>query len=184
MNRTMEITNASGLRIIVPGLLLALVVYLAACEGEPPPQFEGGVADLTAVDITADRGPLEDGVVDAPGDGQVTDLGLDMDLTAGADLDASGDSEAGPDLDSAVADLKPDLPGDLGGDSSDSTVLDGGTDSTASTTYKLFGEITSGAAVSTGGTYRLVSQVGHSMETHVLTGGKYTLRLRAVVTIQ
>ena len=114
-----------------------------------------------------------------PGDAPREDLALALDLTATTDLNAGGEAKAGPDLDAATADQGPDAAQDQGGGTADVMVTDGVTDGTTASGYKLFGEITSGAVVRTGGTYRLVSQVGHPMATQLLTGGQYTLRLRA-----
>ena len=177
-------------------VLLAGIVSLAACDRDPPPQFEGGFFnDFTAADLAHETGAGKDGVVDAPVDVALQDLGLDLDLTTGGDMDAGKDLDsgkdlgAGADMDAAVADLdlnpSPDAPGDLGSDSKqDATITDGITDGTTTTGYKLFGELTAGAGLSTGGKYKLFSQVGHPVDTQVLTGNKYTLRLRAVATIK
>jgi len=175
-------------------LLTTVLAPLAACDDGN----QGVIYDLAA-DLPAETSPPKDGVVDAPGDLSGQDLGLDMDLTADGDLDtgpagdaspdldSGSDAEAGPDLDAAVADLdlSPDAPGDLGSDAKqDTSTTDGMTDGTSTSGYKLFGEVVSGSVVSSGGNYKLISQVGHPVDTQQLTGGSYTLRLRAVATIK
>ena len=162
-------------------LLLAAGFFLSACDRDPPAQFEGGIFDDIGTH-TAEVGPGKDGVVDAPGDVSTPDLALDMDLTADPDLDA----QAGADMDAALADQGKDAPKDLGGDTlpDATTTTDGSSDGTMASSHTLLGELVSGATISTGGSYRLLSQVGHPMDTRVLSGGQYTLRLRAIATIQ
>jgi len=167
-------------------MLMAMLAPFIACDTD-----EGVLYDL-AVKPPAETGPQKDGIVDAPGDLAGQDRGQDMDLAAGGDLDtgpssdsgdldASGDAEAGSDMDATVADLdmSPDAPGDMGSD----ILKDGMADGAAPSGYTLLSEVVSGSAESTGVGFRLVSQVGHPVEPQTLSGGDFTLRLRAVATI-
>ena len=167
-------------------LFLAAGLLLGSCDSDPPAEFEGGIFDDFGTDAIVDVGPHKEGVVDASGDVSPPDQALDMDLTAGPQLDANKDSQVGVDLDTTLADQGTDSPGDMGVDAKPDTIIttDGITDGATAGSYTLLGELVSGASVSTGGSYRLLSQVGHSMDASVLTGGQYTLRLRAVATIQ
>lgn len=134
--------------------LMGLLASLAACDDDAlPAPFEGGTAGDLSADLSAEGGPQKDGVADLPGDAPPHEQGLDLDLTAGPDLDPGSDANN-----------------------------DGSSDGAAPAKVALFGELTGGAGVSTGGSFRLISQVGHPMDTTVLKGGPYTLRLMAVAT--
>lgn len=144
-------------------MVLSCVLYLSlvpACSGDPAqPAGEAGL------DLNLDIGETDLSGKDAPADrdkeaGQKLDLAAD---TGGKDLADKGLVDKGADV----------IP-------SDGISPDGSTPSG----YKLEGELTAGAGTCMGGGYVLVSQFGHIMDTRPVTGGGYTLRLRAVATIK